>query len=79
MSGRPGNLNANTGAGSALPSFLALTAYGAVIPRAFADRAHALQWAEEHGDEYPGCRIVRETPLGPRTIWRQAKPEKAAA
>lgn len=56
----------------------ARTIYGVLIARAFADRKHALTWAADHGDEYPGCRIIMLTKAGPRTIWRH-EPERVAA
>ena len=48
----------------------ALTVYGARIPKAFADRQKALEWAEANGATFPGCRVVQLTTRGPRTIWR---------
>lgn len=57
----------------------ALTAYGVTIPRAFADRKHALAWAEEQGDYWPGCRLVQTFPGGrTRTIWRHQAEREAA-
>jgi hypothetical protein len=58
----------------------ALTAYGVPIPRAFADRKAALAQAETLAETFPGCRIVRLTAAGPRTIWKHEPEtqEKAA-
>lgn len=56
----------------------ALTAYGAVIPKAFANRKAALAWAEAEGDRWPGCRIVLRTRRGLRTIWRAPAEERPA-
>lgn len=53
------------------PELQALTVYGARIPKAFADRQKALEWAEANGATFPGCRLVTITARGPRTIWRQ--------
>jgi hypothetical protein len=60
-------------------SLQALTAYGVAIPKSFADRSHALKWAEENGHTYPGCRIVTRTAKGLRTIWRQTEPQTSVA
>lgn len=52
----------------------ALTAYGVQIPRAFADRASAIRWAEQEGSFlFPGCQLVEQTPNGPLTIWRHVE------
>lgn len=59
-------------------TFHALTMYGAVIPKAFANKAAALAWAEAEGDKYPRCRIVRLIGTATRTIWKQQADRWAA-
>lgn len=51
----------------------ALTAYNVAIPRAFADRKAAFEWAATVGPYFPGSRIVQQTKRGLRTIWREAQ------
>lgn len=51
--------------------FTALTFYGVTIPRYLGDRADVAKWIAEHGERWPGARIVRNTARGPRTIWRE--------
>lgn len=58
--------------------FEARTAYNVPIPRAFRDKAHALQWAEENRFVFPGIRVVQITATAVRTIWRH-QPEAAAS
>jgi hypothetical protein len=55
----------------------ALTAYGVQIPKAFADEASAIEWAEEHGDTFPGCTVVETTADGTRIIWRHQERDAA--
>lgn len=59
----------------------ARTPYGVPIPRAFKDRAHAIEWADENKTVFPGVRVVAIHASGARTIWRApvAKPERVAA
>lgn len=57
----------------------ALTAYGVTIPKSFADSKAAVAWAEQDGERYGCCRIVRATATGKRTIWRPAQAERVAA
>lgn len=58
--------------------YVALTAYDVEIPKAFADKDHALEWAETEGDKFPRCRIVRLIGTATRTIWRQQADRWAA-
>ena len=57
--------------------YIALTAYGVEIPRAFADRQAALAWAQDRGPVFPGCVIVQQTVRGPRVIHRQPSEARA--
>lgn len=63
------------------PEYIARTAYGALIAKAFAGRSDALAWAEQNSAVFPGCRIVRAIECGgrivERTVWKHA--ERAAA
>lgn len=58
--------------------YVALTMYDVMIPKAFADKAAALAWAEAEGDQYPRCKIVRQIGTATRTIWRQQADRWAA-
>lgn len=60
-------------------AFVALTAYDVEIPKALADRKAALEWAETHGETFPGCRVVRRIGTAQRTIWKHAPTEQVAA
>lgn len=49
----------------------ALTAYGVAIPKSFADRKAAVEWADQNGERYGCSRIVSEHDNGrKRTIWK---------
>lgn len=54
----------------------ALTAYNVTIPKSFADSKAAVAWAEQDGERYGCCRIIRATATGKRTIWRPAPAEQ---
>jgi hypothetical protein len=60
-------------------TYVALTAYGVPVVQApMRDRKTALAWADQHGDRWPGARIIQLTARGPRTIWRHTEQELAA-
>jgi hypothetical protein len=62
-----------------MSTYVALTAYDVPLVQApMRDRKTALAWAQEHGDRWPGSRIVQITTRGLRTIWRH-NPERIAA
>lgn len=91
MSKEMGSANASRAAAGPLPriapdaapsaAYVALTAYGVQIPKALADRKAAMEWAETHGELFPGCRIVRRVGVAQRTIWKspEADSERRAA
>jgi hypothetical protein len=58
--------------------YVALTAYGVQIPRFLATRSEAMAWAEAHGWQFPGSKIIQKTAKGDRVIWRQPLMEAAA-
>jgi hypothetical protein len=48
---------------------VALTAYGAEIPKSFANRGDAIRWAETEGQRYGAARLVTRNGSAQRTIW----------
>lgn len=61
-----------------MTKFQAVTAYGVAIPRFLGSRSEAMAWAEAHGWQFPGSKIVQKTARGDRVIWRQPLMEAAA-
>jgi hypothetical protein len=58
----------------------AQTIYGVpILVKTFTDSKAARLWAEQEGERYGCARIIKETPNGPRTIWRPAAAERVAA
>lgn len=62
-----------------MTQYLALTAYNVQIPKSLPSRKAAMSWAEEHGEKWPGARIVQKTARGLRTVWRWTPPEGVRA
>jgi hypothetical protein len=60
------------------PQYLALTAYGVIIPKSFGARKTALEWAETDGPRFGCVRIVQVTSKGYRTVWRHVAEREAA-